>query len=183
MDQLLAKVRDLVNDPAGAGAVFTDDQVQAFLDGHRVEVRGRELYYLPTRAVGGTDTYVDFYAAFGDWESDGELKDDRYNVLALDNAKTEWLLGHWVLQATKTPPVYLSAKSYDVHMAAADLLRAWAAKLKGEFDFGADGDSFNRSQRYVHLLELAEEYESRSRRYSRPVPHADLSTDRARLWR
>lgn len=63
--------------------------------------------------------------------------------------------------------------TYDLYAAAADLLEAWAAREKLNFDFDTDGQSFKRSQKAAALLALAREY----RRQQRPASVAMVRTD------
>lgn len=57
----------------------------------------------------------------------------------------------------------LAEDDYDVYAAAAELLEAWAARLKLAYDFSADGASYQRSQQREALLELAAKYRAQQR--------------------
>lgn len=161
MADLISRVRLLVADPAGASQVFDDQTVQNALDRHQIVVRYAELRAEPT--FGAAGLYQDYYAGMGDWEADEVLYDAAY--IALTPSAADRLTGHWTFEAGQLPPVYIVGKSYDVYAAAADLLEAWAAKEKLSFDFNADGQAFQRSQKARALLSLAAQY----RRQQRPV--------------
>lgn len=162
MAELISRVRGLVGDPAGADQVFLDDEVQAALDRYQTVVRYAPLRPEPTPLPGGVLEYRDYYAAVGDWEADEQLYDAAWN--ALTPASADRLTGHWTFASPgRQPPVYVVGKHYDVFGAAADLLEQWAAKAKLEFDFNADGQSFNRSQKARALLLMAAEYRRRQR--------------------
>ncbi len=171
MADLITRVRLLINDPAGASPVFSDQEVQDALDRHRSDVRYLELTPAETVAPGGAVSYLDYYADRGDWEADEALYDSTYAALA--PSASDRLTGHWTFAADTDPPVYLVGKSYDVYAAAADLLEAWAAREKMAFDFDADGQGFKRSQKVQMLLAMAREY----RRQQRPVSVGMVRTD------
>ncbi len=52
--------------------------------------------------------------------------------------------------------------AYNYYGAAADALRAWAAKLKLQYDVTTAGDDFRRSQKVQNLLTLAADYDGRA---------------------
>lgn len=162
MADLIARVRDLISDPASGGK-FGDVQIQDALDRRRTEVRYEPLHAEETIAPGGAVSYKDFYApaALGDWEADAQLVDGSYNVLSPNGA--DYITGHWTFNAAPNRPVYLTGKSYDVYAAAAYLLREWAAKVKLQFDVGTDQERLQRSQKLKMLLGLANEYEGKQR--------------------
>lgn len=159
MQTLIDRVRLLIYDPAGAGQVFSDQEIQDALDRHRETVRYLELTPAETYASGGAISYLDYYAPFSDWEEDAALYDSTYTKL--ETVEADYLTGHWVLTESTYPPVYLVGKRYDPYAAAADLLEAWAGHEKMSFDFNADGQAVQRSQKVRHLLELAQGYRRR----------------------
>lgn len=171
MADLIARVRLLINDPAGAGQAFADQEIQDALDRHRSDVRYLELTGGETVAQGGAVSYLDYFADRGDWEADEKLYDSSFAELA--PATSDRLTGHWTFAANTDPPVSIVGKSYDVYAAAADLLETWAAKEKLSFDFATDGQSFSRSQKVAALLSLAREY----RRRQRPVSVGMVRSD------
>ncbi|NOZ27968.1 MAG: hypothetical protein GXP39_07950 [Chloroflexi bacterium] len=158
MADLITRLRRLIND-SGTSQTWTDDELQDFLDARRLDVRRARLRPETTWAA-GTVTYTDYYADYGDWESDAVLEDADGDDLT--PSSSDWLTGHWTF-ADQDPPVFITGKSYDLYAAAADVLEAWAAKVALEFDFDADGGRFRRSQKREALLELAKRYRRRSR--------------------
>ena len=64
---LIARLRRMIADSPGAGAVFTDDDLQDFLDLNRQEVRYLPLMPLETIGPGGVVQWRVFVAALGDW--------------------------------------------------------------------------------------------------------------------
>ena len=177
MKDLVGKIRTLVGDPTTSGAfpndtggLWSNQELQDFLDQRRLEVRFDILSPSPTVSA-GTYTYVDYYHPLSYWENDAVLKDASYAVLA--PTTSEWLIGHWAFAAGQIPPVFIWGKTYDVNGVAADVLEAWAAKEKLSFDVATDMETFTRSQKREALLELADYYRKRSR----PVMGIQQRTD------
>lgn len=150
---IISRLRLMVADPTGASAVFTDDQLQDYLDARRTDHRYRQLELRPSYAPGGGTTYLEYYAGLGWWEADEQLVSGQYAVLS--PATSDRVVGHWTFAASQNPPVLITGKTFDLNAAAADVLEAWAAKVKLDFDFKADDQSFSRSQKVKALMELA----------------------------
>ena len=155
MSQLIGKLRTLINDPAGEGQTFTDDDLQAFLDARRRDVRRDQLTVEPD----GDGSYREYYSSYENWEQDAVLEDAGGNELS--PASSEWLVGHWSFASSTPPPVFITGKVYDVYGAAADLLEAWAAKVALEYDVAVGDQRLSRSQKAKALLALAEQYKRR----------------------
>lgn len=155
MADLITRVRDLTNAQASD---WTDDQVQGFLDRHRVETRygllepvlqqGMPPMSLAGLSIyGGMLTFTDYVAPWGDWESDETLYSSTGGVLTVATNGADRNVGRWTLAAAHSPPVYIYGKTYDVAAAAADVLEAWASRYALAYDFGTDaGESFSRGQ-------------------------------------
>jgi hypothetical protein len=181
MAELISRVRGLVGDAAGADQVFLDDEVQAVLDRYQTVVRYARLRPEPTPLPAGAVEYRDYYAAVGDWEADELLYDAASQPLT--PASADRLTGHWTFASPgQQPPVYIVGKVYDVYGAAADLLERWAARVKLEFDFSADGQSFSRSQKARSLLELAREYRRRQQPATAVQARADVEPGSWGVW-
>jgi hypothetical protein len=55
----------------------------------------------------------------------------------------------------------LSAMTYDLNAAAADVMEAWASAVKLGYDMETDGQTMSRSQRHDHLMEQAQAFRAR----------------------
>lgn len=161
---LITKLRRLIGDTAGASQVWSDDELQAFLDEQRQDYQDWALVRVP-RLVSGVYVYKDFWAQnrLGDWESDVVIADLDGNAVTPDADTSEPLLGHWRFATSQTTTLYLTGKTYDVHGAAAEVLKAWAAKEKLSFDFSTDNQSFKESQKAQMLLDLAKQFDGKRR--------------------
>lgn len=154
---IITQVRDLINDPAGAGQVFTDDQIQLSLDRYRQDVRYLRLEPAATITPSAT-SYLDYYApgAYKPWEGSPTLVDGGYNALTPDTSDLD--NGHWTFASSQSPPVYIVGIVHDLYSAAADLLEKWASKVALQFDFSADGGNYSMSQKQAQLMALARQY-------------------------
>lgn len=176
MSELIHRVRRLIFDLSIGDQVFSDDDIQEILDRHQTIVRYAVLRAAPTYLPNGTIEYRDYYADVGDWESDESLYDSLDTMLAPSTANR--LTGHWTFGPPgQNPPVFIVGKTYDVWGAAADLLDLWAAKIKLEYDFSADNQSFQRSQRVETLRRLANEYRHKRPVLTIPIVRTDTSHD------
>jgi hypothetical protein len=143
MVDLILRVRKLIGDTGGS-PVFVDDDVQEALDKQRQVVRYGQLDF-DSNQVAVSGFYLDYFAGMGDWEQGAQLY--ALGAVLLTPATADLLTGHWTFSTTTYPPVYVVGQTYDVYRAAADLLDEWAARLKLEYSFSADGQTFNRGDR------------------------------------
>ena len=158
MTDLVARLRLMVADPTSS-PTFTDAQLQDYLDARRTDRRYEELDLRPSYTPGGGTTYQEYYAETGWWEADEQLVSGQYAVLT--PATSDRVVGHWTFGASQNPPVLITGKTYDLNSAAADVLEAWAAIVKLDFDFKADDQSFSRSQKVKALMDLAATFRRR----------------------
>jgi len=159
MFSLIVQVRRLIHDN-GTTTVWSDEELQDWLDAHRIEVIRAPLQYART-VVGGQVVIRDYATELSNWEGDATLTDADGNTLAPETANL--VVGRWSFTAHQQPPVHLTGRSYDVYAAAADALEARAAQFALAYDFTADGASYHRSQQAQALLALAKQYRRRSR--------------------
>jgi hypothetical protein len=181
MSDLITRVRTLINDPSGGSAVFTDQQVQDWLDRTRQVVRYELLTAAPDIVPGSPSpaqfNWATYVSRYTDWEADeviqGNLSGTAWHVLT--PVTSDELTGRWtfdvVLPTISTsipaqlPPVFITGKIYDPYLAAAYALEMWAAILTDAYDFMSDGQTFRRSQRMSGKMLLAEAY----RRNAKPT--------------
>jgi hypothetical protein len=170
MAPLITKVRELTNAVTGD---FTDDQVQAFLDRHRIEFRYQYLCELATRAAGGVVEYKTFTLERlaprmieGNAGSDPDayfLYDNSY--AALTPTTEDLVNGRWTFTTQPAMPVIILCWAYDFYAAAVDLLEEWAAKLRTAQtlalkSFKDNGQEFvwQSDEKATSLSGLADEY-------------------------
>jgi hypothetical protein len=173
MANLITRVRDMVNDPAGDTQKFSDQQIQDVLDRHRIDFRYLEL--TPGITIsGGTTGYLNYYADEGDWEEDVVISSS--TGAAVSPATSDYLTGAWTFASSQYPPLFLTGKSYDPHASAAEVLRMWASREKLSFDASQGGTSAQRSQKIKHLREMASEYDGMAKIRSVQIIRTDVST-------
>lgn len=151
MFALISHIRLLISDPAGADEVFSDDELAVFADARRTDVLYQPLTPLHSIAPGGAVSYLTWVAAGGWWESSAQLVDGSYNVLT--PTASDCMAGRWTF-ATTQQTVLIQGAQYDVYAAAADVVDAWIAKVALQYDFGADGGNYKRSQMRAGLEAL-----------------------------
>jgi hypothetical protein len=180
MAALIDRVRFLTNDAIVPGglAQFDERQIQDALDRFRTDVRYMELREEETLQKAPLPTiWLDYYDdGRGDWEEDGVLVMSDWSVVT--PATSDWLTGHWTFSSNQYPPVYITGKSYDIHMSAAWLIENYAASQARQYDFTADGATFRRSQLYAGLTALANSLRSKAR----PRMTYTGRTDAGRGW-
>jgi len=160
MAALIARERILINDPAGASQIFSDDDIQAVMDESRVDYGNEVLQAVPSFS-GATIQYLDYYHDLGGWEDGVVLK--QYLTQVVTPTTSEPIAGHWGFATSKFPPIYITGSVHDIYRAAADLLERWAAKWVLSYSFTSDGQSFQRQQAATMLQALAKTYRMKQR--------------------
>lgn len=150
----------------GGTAVFwDDDQLQAVLDRHRMDVRRIELSPHYTVGAGGTAIYQDYYSGYENFEAttggtaifvveDGTGADAGTALWSADYAR-----GVVTFAAnTLGTAYYLTGRSYDLYGAAADVWRTKAGQAAAIYDISTDNHSLSRSQIMEHAMEMCQYY-------------------------
>lgn len=159
---LIAKTRLLVDDPAGASQVFTDDQIQDALDARRDEARYHPLIEHETiSAGGGSTTYLTFTSLVGAWDTDTALVDSTYTTLT--PATSDLINGRWTFSTEPKMPVMITGFTYDLYGSAGDLLAQRATLESDSFTVTADGLSLSRNEKQANYRARAEEYWAKAR--------------------
>lgn len=161
MANLITRVRELIDDAAGADEVFTDQQIQDTLDARRRRIVREPLAAVSSVTAGGVTLYTEFYSAFGYWEEAATLQDGTYADLTAAVDTADYRVGKWTFTSSTNPPVYLSGVVYDLYGAAADMLEQWLAKVKTDYDFLSSGRTFKRSQQADGIERLMKMYRNR----------------------
>jgi hypothetical protein len=204
MSALIAKVRQMIGDPSGASQQFSDDDVQAYLDANRDDLRYESLMIAPSivnNANTGNEAdtiFADFYSRYGYWEADVTLQayygGQAWVVvtpvameLLIDQAHFQFESNVFTSGTApgQLPPVFATGKIYDPFACSADLLEMWAATMTGAYDISVDGQSLKRSQMPQAKLTLAQQYRKRARPKVAKMVRSDImpamDTQRMRL--
>ncbi len=172
MASIIARVRILINDPAGASQQFTDSIIQDVLDETRTDVTNQPLTAYPTY-TGATILYLDYYSPVGLWEDGYVLK--QYLTVTVTPSAVEPIVGHFEFSTTTLPPVYITGSYHDTYRAAADLLERLAAMWTMAYNVNVDGQSLQRSQVVPALLNLATSYRKKQRAHVISFSRGDIS--------
>lgn len=173
MASLIARVRILINDPAGGSPQFADQTIQDVLDESRQDVFNQPLRPEPTYS-GGTITFLDYLSDLGGWEDGMTLKQFLTVDVTSNASLIEPITGHFQFSATTLPPVMITGRIYDVYRASADLLERLIAQWTLRYDITVDGQSLRRSQAALALHNLVENYRRKQRPRVSTLVRSDL---------
>src|SRR5260221_4184906 len=160
MANLISRVRILINDPAGASAVFTDLDIQNVCDESRLDLNNEPLETAPTYAS-GTIQWLNYWHSLTNWEDGMVFK--QYLTVTVTPASIDPIAPLFVFAASTFPPVFVTGSVHDIWRAAADLAERRAAFSVLSVDFSSDGQSFKRSQMSAGWLALAKVYRMKQR--------------------
>lgn len=172
MAALIGRVRTLINDPAGASQIFTDQTIQDVCDESRLDVVNVPLRATTTYS-GGALQYLNYYSEYGGWEDDYVIKQNLMTTVTPSSA--EPIAGKFSFSTSTYPTLYITGKQHDIYHAAADLLERWAAKWALSYDMTINGQSLHRSQAANALQKLAKTYRRQQRPSTISVKRSDLS--------
>lgn len=173
--------------------VFTDQQVQDWLDRTRQLVRYEQMTPAPDIVPPASGpapaqfNWATYVSRFGDWEANEFLQGNLPGGISwqlLTPLTSDELTGRWTFDVTlptistsipaQLPPVFISGFIYDPYLAAAELLEMWAASLTDAFDFESDGQRFWRSQRMHGKLALAKTYRMQAKPVVTQLVRSDM---------
>lgn len=160
MSELITHLRLLIDDPTGATALFTDQQLQDVLDQNSTLAMYEQLTPLKSIAAGGVVEYKKFNAEHIYWESDTIITDANYTTLTATSV--DYKAGLWTFTTAQALPILVYGNWYDMMNAAADGWELKAASYAGAFDFSADGGNYSQSQQYQQALAIAKQYRAKS---------------------
>jgi hypothetical protein len=175
MADIITAVRDLINDPAGASAKFTDQQIQDELDRARYDINYEELTPVDTITAAGQINYLQYASCYENWETDATLQGPSWEDITANTSSEDYLLGRWYFATHQAGPVFVVGKIFDNYKAAVALLEKWAAKEKLQFDFESNEQQFLRSQKIKMILEMARTYRGQCLAITVPMRRRDLN--------
>ena len=160
MAPLITKVRELTN---AAISDFSDDQVQGFLDRHRIEFRYEQLCPLVTRAPQSAVSYKIFefenlYPRMIEAGDTYDLVDNTFTSIKTDlvtSTGEDLVNGRWVFNSQPKWPVMIVCWAYDFYAAAVDLIELWFAKIRANrqlVSISDNGQSFRWSEDLLSSL-------------------------------
>jgi hypothetical protein len=166
------ELRILVNDPAGDGAVFTEQQLQDFLDQERATVTQSPLEVVELRVSGGAVRRRRWRAATGDWESGVSFANQEFDEVTPTAADLYGAIWDFDADADR---VFITGNLHNVYGAAVECLRVLAANVAQDFDVGGIGVDAKLSQAQKGLLALIEQYREKSEAWKLRAARYDAS--------
>ena len=163
MADLISQVRGLTyagtaDFTLGTVVYWSDDHIQRALDRTRRDIYQVELEQWPTLGTAGTYEYYEYRAPYGNLESGSAVFLLRtFNGATAGTALTvDYDAGIITFTADQLGTEYmLTARTYDLNAAAADVWRGKAANSANYFDFKTDNHDIKKSQFHAHCLEMA----------------------------
>ncbi|MHB0968104.1 MAG: hypothetical protein ACYC36_16835 [Bellilinea sp.] len=171
MTDLIASLRGMTNAgtadySVGTTAYWSDDQLQAKLDAHRLDFYSAELTHI-TAMEGGAVVYKTYRAPYRN------LEGGTVNFLLVDFQGTpagtadytaDYTTGTVTFTADQAAKQWwLTGRSYDIYAAAADVWRMKAAHAsETSYDFSTDNHSIKGSNIPMQCLKMADYYEKQS---------------------
>jgi hypothetical protein len=172
MSNLIARVRSLANAgtaeyTVGGDTYWTDQQIQDILDGNSQFIVDSRLHW-QEQDVSGTSVYYTAQAAYRDFEEADSgtarwaVRDGPGNLQSTANYTADYRSGRITWSANQDGTIYyLTAYTYDVHAAAADIWQQRMAHFSDWYDFRADNQSFSRSQAFEHAQKMEDAMRAR----------------------
>jgi hypothetical protein len=156
MGWLIARVRDLLDDPAGPSQEFDDYEVQAALDRHRVDVLDAGIYPDAKRSTANFAVFKRYPLPGTEWESGTAFVVTDINGGTVTGYTLDPDRGVVNFAADQRGSAYFATgQVFDAHKSAADLCDRLIARYSREFDFATGRQTFNRSVRVKQLRDLA----------------------------
>ena len=153
----------------GVVTYWNSDEIQRVLDRHRVDVFREELTSVPSFGGAGTVNYYEYRSRYNNFEdTSGGSAVFIIEIASGENQGTSlWTADYpngivTFGSDTAGTAYFLTARSYKLNAAAADIWGMKAAHYSGAFDFSTDGHSFKRSQLKEQAIAMKDYYESLS---------------------
>lgn len=153
----------------GTTNYWSDDQLQAVLDRRVLSVYREELVPISSYD-GGTLVYKEYRSSYGNYET----TTGGTSIFEIENAIGETIgTSAWAMDYTRGiltfgtntagSAYFLTGKSYDIYMAAADVWQQKAGQVATAVDFTTDNMSVKRGGLQKQALEMSRYYAAKGR--------------------
>lgn len=182
MTTLISTLRSMTNagtaDYTIAGVSFwSDDEVQRVLDRYRLDVKRVELYPIESYDS-GTVVYKEYRSPYVNLESGTavfELETAAGSTLGTANYTMDYIRGVATFATSQGGTAYfMTASTYDLNAAAADLWRMKAAQVANLVNFSTDNHSISRSDLRKSYLDMANYYASQGAPHTVKIVRDDV---------
>ena len=183
MDDLIATVRSMTDagtaDYTISGVTFwTDDEMQRALDRHKQQIIREELSPAEAYEGAGTLVYKEYHSRYINLEEGTavfELELATGAGSGTANYTMDYALGVATFSADQGGTAhFMSAFTYDLNAAAADVWRMKAAQVAKLFSFSTDNHKIDRSEIRQGYLEMASYYASQGAPVTVQMVRGDL---------
>lgn len=170
MENLIVRLRGMTeageSDYSLAGVTYwLGEQLQDVLDRNRTDIVREPLRAEPEYVGASDQEYHNYYSIHRNLEEAPsgtpvwDVEDGTGATLGTANYSVNYEAGHIRVTAeTLGTPFYLTARTYNMNRAAADVWEMKASHAAKGYDFTADGATFHRSQVYDHCMKMAQHY-------------------------
>lgn len=164
------------------GTYWTGEQLQRQLDLQRTDVY-REAIAPTETFVNNESQYFDYYWRFGNVEEAASgsaawrLEDANGSALGTGQYSIDYDAKHIIFPSTTDGSTYyLTYRTFNVNLAAAEVWEKKAANVSSKFDVSTDNHSLKRSQLRAAYLENARQLRKKAGGRSRQMMRSDINS-------
>ena len=184
MENLIARVRDLIADPASV-AEFSDTTIENALQEVRIDHIDEDMYPVASRDASNQTTYIHFQAHGVNWEDGASFRDSTGAVVVLDDAETtprpfNPITGLLFLNPDDaeypvvTRPLRVTGSTYNIKVAGANLLVQRLGKLRAQYNVAVGDLKAERGQQLAHVESQLRELRRAGGATTIPMSRKDL---------
>lgn len=140
---------------------WTNDQIQSRLDSNATFLVDSPLFWRPQTLTGSDVNYLIADSLYRDFEELGSgesrwvIRDSTGAVIATSGYSVDYRQGRVTFTTDQEGTnYYLTAYSYDVYAAAANVWAEKLANFSSWYDFSADGGNYKRDQVFKHAQDM-----------------------------
>jgi hypothetical protein len=160
----------------GTATYWSDDHLQIVLDRYRTDLYSELMTSVSRTGAGGTVTWHDYYVGHTDLEqTDGGtaiffIEHGTGEDVGTANYSVDYRRGYVNFPTdTGGSAFYVTARSYDLFAAAADVWEQKAAHYGTMFDFSTDNHRVNKGKIYEQCLKMAAHFRTKAKATVRSV--------------
>jgi hypothetical protein len=147
----------------GTTVYWADDEVQRVLDRHKIYVVRDALVPVESYAGAGSIMYLEYRSGYHNLESGTslfEIEDGPGATVGTSNYSVNYPLGVVTFTADQAGSVrFMTAYTYDLYAAAADIWRMKSGHVASGVDFSTDNMRVNRGKLIDNAMQMATYYD------------------------